>query len=449
MMERQCKMCFLGVIVFILVLCLNLTAQSEAADSDAALQWLKDNAVPIRSIDPEDEDFSDLMPIVQKIGNARLVLLGEQSHGDGNVFLLKARLVRFLHQVMGFDVLLWESGLYDCSNMEAALHSEIPLEEAISHGIFTIWGLSKQVRPVFEYARSTYGKPGPLIMGGFDCQLSSARSAENLLTDLKSFFNGARMEALPEEGWILFADALDAQKLRQMSEEKRSEHGKNVELLQKAILDSKDELVVYHDMGKIDFMLKVLNGYRVYLDMIDMLLAGKERSVLDNNVRDAVMAQNLLWLVEKVFPHKKIMVWSATMHNMRFIDQVQTNKPSLSYEGVITMGHPVYEKLKDEVYSIGFSAFQGKAGNVFLQQPYDIPPAPEKSLEEICHRTGDEILFIDFKGTRQDANHWLNQKMKARPLGHSVMDAVWPRHLDAMIFTDIVTPSTRLQKETK
>jgi erythromycin esterase-like protein len=240
---------------------------------------------------------------------------------------------------------------------------------------------------------------------------------------------------------------LDAKKLRSIAGEKRTIHKQNVEFLLRSIMDSQAELSVYHAPGEINFWIKSLNGYRVYFDMIETLLSGKERSVLDNNVRDAVMAQNLLWLAEEACPRNKIIVWSATMHNMRRVDEVQTNKPSLSYEGVVTMGHPVYEKLKDEVYSIGFSAFQGKAGNVFLKEPYDIPPAPENSLEEICHRTGHEMLFIDFQGIIGDKAHWLNQKLKARPLGHSVMDAVWPCHLDAIIFTDTVTPSTRIQKE--
>lgn len=447
MQEEKHKKILMTGIFLIFGVCLNLLAQTGADNTEDLVQWMKDNAIPIRTIEPGDDDFSDLMPLVDKIGNARLVLLGEQSHGDGNVFLLKARLIRFLHQIMGFNVLAWESGLYDCSRMEAALHSDMPLDEAISYGIFSIWALSEQVRPVFQYARSTYGKPNPLIMAGFDCQLSTTRSAESFLSDIKTFFSKAEIEFLSDENQTLFEEALDLKKLRSMSEEKRSNHKQNMELLLRLLMDSQNELAGYHAPSEIDFWIKSLNGYRIYFDIIDKMLSGKERSVLDNNIRDAVMAQNLIWLVDEAYPHEKIIVWAATMHNMRRIDQVQTNKPSLSYKGVVTMGHPVYEKLKDEVYSIGFSAFQGKAGNVFQKEPYDIFPAPENSLEEICHRTGYEMLFIDFKGTVKDEDHWLNQKMKARPLGHSVMDAIWPQHLDAMIFTDTVTPSTRIQKE--
>lgn len=51
---------------------------------------------PIRTIDPTDLDFADLAFLKQEISQARVVFLGEHSHGEGNVFEAKIRLVRFL-----------------------------------------------------------------------------------------------------------------------------------------------------------------------------------------------------------------------------------------------------------------------------------------------------------------------------------------------------------------
>ena len=79
------------------------TAFGQATgDREARIAWLTANAAPIRSIDPSRsaDDFSDLEPIRRAIGDSRVVLLGEQSHGDGATFLAKARLVKFLHQRM-------------------------------------------------------------------------------------------------------------------------------------------------------------------------------------------------------------------------------------------------------------------------------------------------------------------------------------------------------------
>ncbi len=66
------------------------------------LDWLKANATPLLNTTPGNPDFSDLMPLKAAIGDARIVLLGEQSHGDGLIFLIKTRLIEFLHKEIGF-----------------------------------------------------------------------------------------------------------------------------------------------------------------------------------------------------------------------------------------------------------------------------------------------------------------------------------------------------------
>ena len=164
-----------------------------------------------------------------------------------------------------------------------------------------------------------------------------------------------------------------------------------------------------------------------------------------NNPRDASMAHSLLWLARKAYPDRKIIVWAATFHNMRRIDEIKANGEGPDYTGLVTMGHPVYEALGEDVYSIGFTAYQGKAGPAF-REPFEVPAAPGGSFEDLCHRTGFEILFVDFKQTRRDPEHWLNRKISARPLGHSSKSAVWPRHMDGMIFTDRIMPSTRREE---
>jgi len=70
-----------------------LAQQLNAADVDRAarIAWLKEHAIALRSINPIDEDFSDLEPLRKTIGDVRIVQLGEQSHGDGATFHAKGR----------------------------------------------------------------------------------------------------------------------------------------------------------------------------------------------------------------------------------------------------------------------------------------------------------------------------------------------------------------------
>ena len=76
------------------------------SDHEAKTTWLLDNAIVLDSISPGDQDFSDLEPLKAVLADKRIVLLGERTHGDGAAFLAKTRLIKFLHQEMGFDVLI-------------------------------------------------------------------------------------------------------------------------------------------------------------------------------------------------------------------------------------------------------------------------------------------------------------------------------------------------------
>src|SRR4051794_27690265 len=75
-----------------------LTSPAAAQSSDPLQAWLPANAIPTRTIDPRDDDFSDLAQLASAIGTARVVQLGEPSHNAGTCFAAKVRLIKFLHQ---------------------------------------------------------------------------------------------------------------------------------------------------------------------------------------------------------------------------------------------------------------------------------------------------------------------------------------------------------------
>src|SRR5262249_24603315 len=81
----------------------------------------REYASTLRTLDPDDTDFSDLRPLRALIRDASIVILGEQTHGDGTTFKAKVRLLRYLHEQLGFDVLAWESGEFDCEMMNRAI----------------------------------------------------------------------------------------------------------------------------------------------------------------------------------------------------------------------------------------------------------------------------------------------------------------------------------------
>src|SRR5258707_321593 len=117
-------------------------AQSQdavAAPPDPRVAWLAAHAVKLHSLDTADAEFTDLAPLRTTLKGVRVVLLGEQDHGDGTTLAGKIRLIRFLHEQMGFDVLAFESGFYDCPKVWELLTKGEEARKAIPRGVFTVW----------------------------------------------------------------------------------------------------------------------------------------------------------------------------------------------------------------------------------------------------------------------------------------------------------------------
>jgi len=70
--------------------------------------WIRRHAVPLRTVEPGG-DFSDLEPIRQIVGDARIVALGEATHGTREFVQFNHRLTEFLVSNMGFSVFAVET----------------------------------------------------------------------------------------------------------------------------------------------------------------------------------------------------------------------------------------------------------------------------------------------------------------------------------------------------
>ena len=67
------------------------------------LAWLREHARPLQSAIPTDSN-EDLLPLKAMVGEARVVALGEATHGTSEFFTLKHRIIQFLAEEMDFTV---------------------------------------------------------------------------------------------------------------------------------------------------------------------------------------------------------------------------------------------------------------------------------------------------------------------------------------------------------
>jgi hypothetical protein len=131
--------------------------------------WIQANHFPIRSTST-DTNFDDLQFLKGVMGNRRLVQLGESGHGVAEFDSGKVRLIQFLHQEMGFDVIAFESGLYECFRADEQV-GELVADSLMRHCINEVWP-AEETLPLFDYIKAARGTGRPLSLAGFDTQFT-------------------------------------------------------------------------------------------------------------------------------------------------------------------------------------------------------------------------------------------------------------------------------------
>ena len=113
------------------------------------------------------------------------------------------------------------------------------------------------------------------------------------------------------------------------------------------------------------------------------------------NRRDRINADNLRWLIDTSYAGRKIIVWAHNAHVMNAwygpgFDSV-TLQPEA--DAMKPTGVWLADWYGDDLYTIGFTAWQGRDGLVGAP-PAPVPPAPPGSLEERLNRLGaPEVLL--------------------------------------------------------
>ena len=409
---------------------------SAAAPLDAAVKkWLDDNAVRVKTLDMK-APFDDLAPLKETLKDARIVQLGENTHGDGACFEAKARLIRFLHEEMGFEVLAFESGLWECDGANALLKSG-DADGAMRSSIFPIWHTTS-VSGLFRYLAGEAKSGKPLVLAGFDCRRSAGES-NRFLEELAEF--------LAPAGKPDAADLAALKKLETLMWEQGDEYKPSAEdvsaasaawtRLRKSLDDGRAKLVEKHGEAETAFVSRALDNWKAN--------EAFERSKTDksigehgsNNLRDTQMASNLRWLAETRYPGKKIVTWGATFHLAHGLAGVKFEKETDPYAGCTNMGGNVHEAFGKSVYTVGFAAFGGKAGTRFTAKPFSLSAPKEGSAEDLLHRYGAPFLFVDL---RRDGP--FGKPMRMAPMSYDrTMEARWPDVLDAVFFIDEMTPA--------
>ncbi len=432
------------LILFTLTVPATTSAQSE-------VDWLKQNMIGF-SLDSSKDEIREFESIKKSIGNSRIVLLGEESHGDGTTFETKVKLVKFLHKRMGFTVLAFESNQFNAERAwQDVIQNKSPLT-ALQNSTHPIWGKANEIQPLFEYIYSQSAAKKPLLISGFDCQVEGKYIIKSFKSDLLGYLKEKKIDftdSAEEDFFFKTFDALIFNKgyahIKNKSFTEKTAYWDSLkkqripfeQLLEKKVVQLKN--IKEQKARLFSQFLVSTKGYLpgiLYLNAIDKT----NKNVL-YNLRDSLMADNLVWLVNKYYPKQKIIVWAASYHLAKHKTAGYGNlKETL-------VGDYIRKELDDKTYTIAFTAYEGNTGWYNGNFLNTIARPKENSFEDLFNKTNKENIFLDLKtNSKTESGKWLLAPRNMRPLGYVEQEKSWPTVFDAVIFNRTMKKVTGIKQ---
>jgi len=401
--------------------------QSQGLD-----EYINTHIKPINGIDSGIPNYDDLKTIGDAIGESRIVMLGEQDHGDAPAFLAKTRLVKYLHEKKGFNVLAFESDIYGLTRGWEQLNKQSPsIDSFLSKNIFRIWTQCDACADLFyTYIPQTYKTRQPLALSGFDSQLVLAFSKNNLRKDLDSLLLALKIPYTNSSYYrTTFLPALDTL----LNGFKKTEDiRKDVFVpLKPALITIKKECLAR--IPKNSYWILILDNLLALNDQILAQLSKNIAAVM--NSRDEQMARNLEWLLKYKYPEQKLIVWAHNWHIAKYTDQVSGHEHSAKSMGTYFTSNASWNA---QTYVLGFTSATGSAGRITVDTTYTIDFNTEEGLEKWVKQKKFPYAFLNFK----DANRLQPFLMKG--FSHEYRKERWNRIFDGIFYIENMYPCNKM-----
>lgn len=431
----------------------NDSAVKQARTSNETLldwkKWANDHAYSLSSIQPETFDgqkipankFDDLEMLKPLLHDKRIVFLGESSHGVAQFNLAKTRLIQFLHQDMGYNVLAFESGMGNVMNAQGQIDKQAALQ-TMKDAIFGVWW-TKETLPLFDYAKSTQATEQPLVLTGFDIQQQGAFTNGDWLQNpkLAQQFNEAEKQ-LAE--WSSGKDLKGYQKVKATIIDVYKQVQSQIQFKEKelqAAYPKEPHIVKLMDRTLAD-RIRLADEYieLTIQSNIDIEQNNIESFLQTMEWRDQAMIENLLWLAEEVYPTEKFIVWAHNDH----IRKAQSDVMGSPYP-VKLMGERLPDIYKKYSYVLGLYMTSGETANN-MGEPMPVLPPVKGSIEDILSSTNKPYTFIDLRNRQNErGNSWMFEPRLSYSWG-MIQESLVPREqYDGILLIDQVNKPTYIK----
>jgi erythromycin esterase len=418
--------------------------ESEPTAFEVRLSELNEALHPIESTDPMSS-LTDLEPL-SRLAQARVVGMGEATHGTREFFHLRHKILRWLVEEHGMTVFAIESSVSEGVYLDRYVQSGEGDLEAImlEHMQYWAW-YTEEMRDLIQWmADYNAANPEvPLRYFGVDCGPLGQQS--DLIIEYLA-------EAAPE----LVGDAEVAvgqhrsgageayNRYQEMSPEEHESIHAELAFFRSLLIDEKPALVNGSSLAEFRLALYLLDnlvaGHQYYFNLFN-----EESSEARAIFRDRCMADNVIRLEELLEEGVRVAYWGHNFHIAA----------SMFEDRIPFAGHNLRQDLGSDYRAIGFSFSHGELiamGNTGLVVHEVTLPPREGSVAELFHAASENRFLLDLGALpASELLDWLREPQYTRTVGSVVPDPLplyWQERLaeryDAIIHIDESTATAPL-----
>jgi erythromycin esterase len=366
----------------------------------------------------------DLDPLLERIGDARVVLLGEASHGTHEFYTWRSAISKRLVEEKGFNFIAVEGDWPDCYKInrfvkDAQNTAADPYPVLSSFNRWPTWMWANwEVAALITWMKGYNGKHQKQKAGFYGLDVYSLwESMETLVTYLKKTDPQAARIAEKALGCFAgYGKDERAYAVSSLSSPCREEVVKLLkEVRMKAAIYNHDPEAQLNTTQNAYVAVEAEKYYRNMVSFNDQTW----------NIRDQHMMNTLTRLLEFHGPGSKAIVWE---HNTHVGDARYTN---MAASGMFNIGQLAREAYPgSETVIVGFGSYAGTviAGSEWgaPMQEMEVPFARKGSLEEILHEISGANRYMIFDRNKTTEDHF-TKVVPHRAIG-VVYDPLFEKH---------------------
>ncbi len=362
------------------------------------------------------KEMKDYTPLINKMSEAKFVLLGESSHGTSEFYQIRAELSKKLIQEKGFTYIAVEGDWPACQQINRYIKSYDTVHKNAQEALTTfgrwptwMWA-NEELIDLIEWLKAyNQSMPKDRQVGFYGIDVYSLwESMEEIIHYLEKT-NAPELETA-KNAFACFEPFNRDPQLYGVSGSFYSEDCREevVKLLTEITLKKKT-YTSYYEEGKLNLEVNAIvtaNAENYYRTMVT-------NDTESWNIRDRHMVEVLNHINSYYGETAKGIVWE---HNTHVGDARATDMAS---EGMVNVGQLIREQIgAKNVFIVGFGTHRGTViaadqWGVNFERML-IPPAQEGSWEDMMHKAGPHDKLLLFTKNNQEL---FNQTIGHRAIG--------------------------------